>query len=225
MISTLCPDCNETVPLLARACRNCGAPNPERQGVFAVAAVLAVLTTATAGAFYLATHPQFSALPAVTPPPARAADATAADGGFAWIRAAMTGCDQTASRQPNSLYFMVIPLLAQAADMPDWQAIAVGAIGNGLTIAGDDALRGLEIGKLRMYAGQYVFSVQDATTRAAFKWGAAVGVKQFSASEIDKVWTFRMRLQPTGKPDDVDWGDTYPRQNGACHWVATILRQ
>jgi hypothetical protein len=59
MIRGECPECDEAVPLLARTCRHCGAPNPARRNVIAAAAGITVLAGASAGAVVIATrHPQ-----------------------------------------------------------------------------------------------------------------------------------------------------------------------
>jgi len=59
MIRGECPECDAAVPLLARTCRYCGAPNPARRNVVAAAAGIMVLAVASAGAVVIATrHPQ-----------------------------------------------------------------------------------------------------------------------------------------------------------------------
>jgi hypothetical protein len=235
MMSTECHECGEAVPLLARTCGHCGAPNPARLGVIAVAAGLVALIAAAAGAVYMATRSPAEVTADGTPAaateapaapqgmPVQAPAATAASD-FAWLKSAMTACDQAAAKQSAAAYFLVIPLTADAKDMADWRLIAVGSIGNALTIPGNDALGGLRSGKLKLYPDEYVFGVQDAASRRAYKWGVSTGAKQFSTTDVAQAKTFRMQLQPRRKTDDTDWGDTYPRQGGDCHWVAAIVR-
>ncbi len=248
MMSTECPECDEAVPLLARACSHCGAPNPARGGAIAVAAALVVVIVAVAGAAYVATRPPPPVAAATTPataggtaqtptapatttvpvgapaPATTSAPAGPADSDFAWLRSAMTACDEAAAREPGAIYFLVIPLTAEPKDLPDWRLLAVGAIGNAITIPGGDALGGLRSGKLKIYPDDYVFGIQDAATKVIYRWKAASGVKQLSGTEAAKVGMFRMQVQPRRKTDDTDWGDTYPRQNTSCHWVAAIMR-
>jgi hypothetical protein len=214
MVSTECLECDAAVPILARACSRCGAPNPARPAAVAVAAGLVVLVVAAVGAIYAATRPQH--------PPAPSA--ATADGGFAWLTSALKECNEQASQQPDKLHFLVIPLKAEQKDMPDWRLIAVGAIGNAISVAADDALGGLRRGTLRIFADEYVFSVQDAETKAVYTWSPSVGAKQFSTAEAEAVRDFRVQLQPSHKAG-ADWGDVYSRQNGTCHWVPAIMRE
>lgn len=243
MMSMECNECGEDVPLLARACPRCGAPNPARLGTIAVVVGLVALVGALGGAIYVATQPTSAppatasnsappatagnpattapATPAAPPPPAQAAGT---GGDFTWLKSAMAACDAAAMRQPGAVYFMVIPLLADAKDMPDWRLIAVGAIGNGLTIPGNDALGGLRNGRLKIYADDYAFGIQDIATKLAYNWTNLTGPKQLSTADGIKATSFRMQVLPRRKSDVSDWGDTYPRQSGTCHWVAAILR-
>ena len=229
MIRSECPECDAAVPLLARTCSHCGAPNQTRRGALAVVAGLVVLVIAGVGATYVARrqpHPvaaqgTSAVTPAVTPAMPSAAGS---DGDFAWLSSAMTGCDTLASQQPGKLHFLVIPLRANQQDLPDWRLLAVGAIGNGLTIPTDDALGGLRRGTLRIYPDEYVFAMQDAATRVVYKWSASVGANRFSTPDAETIQSFRLQLAPRQKADQADWGNVYTRQNGNCHWIAAIMR-
>jgi hypothetical protein len=225
MIRSECPECDAAVPLLARRCSHCGAPNQARRGAVALAAGLVVLVIAGIGAIYVVTRQQHplaaqgtSAMTSAMPP------AAVADGDFAWLSSAMTGCDTLASQQPDKLHFLVIPLRANQQDLPDWRLLAVGAIGNGLTIPTEDALGGLRRGTLRIYPDEYVFAIQDAATRVVYKWGPSVGANRFSTPDAETIQSFRLQLAPSQKPDQADWGSVYSRQNGNCHWIAAIVR-
>jgi hypothetical protein len=226
MIRSECPECDAAVPLLARTCSHCGARNPARLGAVALAAGLVVLVIAGVGATYVAMRQQHplvaqgtSAKTSAMPP------AAVADGDFAWLSSAMTGCDTLASQQPGKLHFLVVPLRANQQDLPDWRLLAVGAIGNGLTIPTDDALGGLRRGTLKIYPDEYVFAIQDAATRMVYKWSPSVGANRFSTAEAETMQSFRLQLAPSQKPDQADWGNVYSRQNGSCHWIAAIVRE
>jgi len=221
MISSECPECGEAVPLVARACGRCGAANPARRGAVAVAAALVVLIVAAAGAISVATRPHHPAAPEAAP----ASPPTAAAGGdFAWLASALTACDDVASQQPGKLHFLVIPLIADRKDMPDWRLITLGAIGNAITVAGSDALGGLRRGTLRIDPDEYVFSVQDTATNVVYKWSPAAGAKRFSTAEAVTIPSFRLQIAPRHDADPADWGDVFSAQNGKCHWVAAIVR-
>lgn len=232
MVRSECSECDGAVPLLARTCSHCGAPNPARRGAVALAAGLVVLVIAGVGAAYVARrepHPVGAqGPPAVTPAPAVAPampSAAGGDGSFTSLSAAMTECDTLASQQPEKLHFLVIPLRANPQDLPDWRLLAVGAIGNGLTIPAEDAMGGLRRGTLKIYPEEYVFAIQDATTRVEYKWSPAAGAHRFSTPEAQAIQSFRLQLQPSQNPDQANWGNVYSRQTGSCHWIAAIVRE
>jgi hypothetical protein len=244
MLSSECPQCDAAVPILAGSCSHCGAANPARLGMIAVAAAVVVLVVAAAGAVYVATRPQqrpvagegnsvavrtvrpsavegksVGPVATTTPTPTTAT----ATGDFGWLASAMMACDEVAQQQPNKLHFLMIPLIADRKDMPDWRLIAGSAIGNGLTIPANDALGGLRRGTLRVYADQYVFSVQDALSNEVYRWNAAAGVKWFSTAEAVKIARFRVQFQPRSQVEDKDWGALYNEHEGTCLWVAAIV--
>jgi hypothetical protein len=225
MISSACPQCAGAVSLWARMCGRCGAPNPARHRMLAIVTAIVVLIPLCIGATLVATREQHpgAAETTVAPPPAAPTVATTG-GDFAWLTAAMTACDKTASQQPDKVHFLVIPLQADRKDMPDWQLIATGAIGNGITLPADDALGGLRRGTLKIYADEYVFNMQDAETRAIYKWNPSTGANSFSTPEAEMVRSFKVRIQPQNKAENDDWGPVYQRQRGGCHWVAAIVR-
>jgi hypothetical protein len=207
MVSNECPECGVAVPLLVRACSRCGAPNPARRGAIAVAAGVVVLVVAANGAIYVATqHP------------------LAGEDDFAWLTSALKACDEQASQQPSNLHFLVIPLSAEQKDMPDWRRLAAGTIGNAMTIAAADAFGGLRRGTLKIFADEYVFSFQDAGTKAVYKWSPSIGAKHFTIAEAESSRYFRVQLQLLHKAE-ADWGDTYSREDGTCHWVPAIVRE
>lgn len=240
MFSTQCPQCDAVVPLLGRVCGHCGAPNPARRGMIAVAAAVVVLIGAGAGGIYMATrqqHPPTAATAGTSVSPSAAGtsagpsaagtsvgpSATTAPGDFTWLSTAMTACDEAAAKQPNKMHFLMIPLIANPKDMADWRLIAGSPIGNALTIPANDALGGLKRGTLKIYPDEYVFSVQDEATKAVYKWNPASGVKWFSTTDDPKIGSFRVQFQPRRKPDG-DWGALYSERGGMCLWVAAIVR-
>src|ERR1700677_4964042 len=113
MLSSECPQCDAAVPILAGSCSHCGAANPARLGAIAVAAAVAVLVVAAAGAVYVATRPQQrpvaaegksvatraerpSAAEGKSVGPAAAAATGNATGDFGWLASAMMACDEVA---------------------------------------------------------------------------------------------------------------------------------
>lgn len=145
-------------------------------------------------------------------------------GDFAWLTAAMAACDKRAADDPRKLHFLVIPLQANEQDIPDWRLLALGGVGNGITLRTDDALGGLRRGTLRVDSGQMAFAVQDAVTRMIYQWSPAAGPTSFATPDAAALRLFRLQLAPLGKADQARWGDVYERQNASCHWIAAIIR-
>jgi hypothetical protein len=234
----------KSVPFAMRQYGEVRRPNPARR-IVAAAGIVAVFAIMATGAVLIATRKQ--APPAAEPSVATAAQPSVAasvaapvatstvspiappagrsqSDDFTWLVSAMSACDKAALEQPGNLHFLVIPLLADPKDMPDWQLIASGVIGNAVSLPSDDALGGLRKGTLKIYPDQYVFNIQDAATRAVYRWNPAVGVTSLSSSEGDMIQSFRAQILPQNKADSGDWGLPYQRQKGRCHWVAAIIR-
>ena len=229
MLQSRCPRCSGAVSLLAPACRRCGAPNQARRVVGLASAAVLVLLLVGAGALYLASRqqslgPETTGALAVPGAGAGAAGGAGGAGDLARLSADMAACDKLASQQPSDLRFLIIPLRAERKDMPDWQLIAAGLIGNAWMLPVDDALGGLRRGTLTIYPDEYVLNVQDPQTRAVFSWSTSVGTKSFSTADAKTLQSFRVQIQPQNKIDRSNWGAVYPRQKGTCHWVAAIVR-
>jgi hypothetical protein len=211
---------------MARACPTCGAANPARRVVFGTAAVLAVLGPAIAIAIYAATRweqPLISgdrladqALPSQP--------GTAADGDFAWLSAAMKACDDKASREPNAVHFLVVPLAFDPKDVEQWRKLSLNRIGNALVLPGEDTLSGLRSKSLSIAAEQYVFSIRDERDQTVRKWEPATGVKWYSA-DGDGVEILRMQYKPRDRGRDDNWGNAIDHQKGICYWVNAIYEE
>jgi len=221
MISSACPQCAGAVSLLERTCGRCGAPNAARHRMLVIATAIVVLVPSCIAAIRVATREQHPGAAEATVAVPTAA-VTGSD--FGWLTAAMTACDKTASQRPGMVHFLVIPLQADYKDMPDWQLIATGVIGNAIMLPTGDALGGLRRGTLKIYADEYIFNMQDAETHEIYKWNPSTGANSFSTPEAEMVRSFKVRIQPQNKADNSDWGRVYQRQRGGCHWVAAIVR-
>jgi hypothetical protein len=220
MMSSECPECGTAVSLLSDACTRCGEHNPWRGRAIAAAAAAVVLIVAAVLAIEMAPSPSRPVVAAGTPVGPSSATA---EGDFAWLESAMKACDQEASAQPDNLHFLVIPLVAAKKDMPDWQILAKGLIGNAVTIRAEDALRGLKRGTLKMYADKYVFGIQDAATSTVARFNPSVGAASFSTTKVDAIRSFRLQLQPVDKAANDNWGNVFTVQKGNCDWVAAIV--
>ena len=135
-----CPNCGEPVPLFARACGYCGAPNRARLTaiIASTAAASVILAVIVAGlvAFTSGRPPQGEA----ASPSGRSITGTGDD--FAWLSKAMEECDEQAEKESNTLHFLVTPLIDEPRDEPGWRRISLNEIGNAILINGEDMIAG-----------------------------------------------------------------------------------
>src|SRR5712671_2910457 len=100
MFSTSCPNCGEAVATFTRSCAHCGAYNVSRRAAIAITGSLAALVVAIGVAAFavISWH--------------RSPDGTneQPSGDFTWLQTAMNECDEVAAKNPDSLYFLVVPM-------------------------------------------------------------------------------------------------------------------
>jgi hypothetical protein len=205
-----CPNCGEPVSWLAGACGYCGAPNPARRTLaIAAAATGAVLLAAVIAAVVV-----FRTAPGVVE-----------GGDYAALETAMKACDEEAGKEPDTLHFMVLPLVDDPPDDPGWRRISLNEAGNGFLISAADALAGLRRGALKISRQEYVLAMRDEATNVVIRWSPSVGVKRFSSRDAPAVDKFRLQFQSRDGVGGADWGALFARQRGNCYWVNAILRR
>src|SRR6202165_1021489 len=70
---------------------------------------------------------------------------------FGWIERAIAQCEAEAARNADTLYFLVIPVVAADGNRQAWLAKSKGAVGKLLLLLGSqDTLDGLRAGSLRL---------------------------------------------------------------------------
>ena len=216
MLVTECRDCGEGVPVFARACAHCGAPNHARPAAVAVAAALALLVVAVAVAAIVVLRWQHSPVDTSEPVPATPAtpEPATATTEFAWLTAAMQACDSEAAKEPDTLQFLVIPLANAPADEPEWRAKSLNDIGNAILLNSDAALAGLQSHGLKISTEEYSFFVREEGSSAMYKWKPSVGVVKFSIPDAQSTGSFRIQFQTRNRTGDANWGATFVRQKG-----------
>lgn len=215
-----CAACDAELPLMARWCAECGAPNPTRRGVLGAVAVIAVLAPAIAIAIYAATRWEQPLIPGDRPAdlPLPSQSVSGTDDGFDWLAAAMKACDSKAAQEPDALHFLIVPLAFDAKDLEQWRRQALNRIGNAMVLSSDDTLGGLRRKALSVAPGEYTFSIRDEKTQAVRKWERATGVKWLSVADTD-VASFKMQYRPQDKGRDDSWGNPIAHQKGNCYWI------
>ena len=216
MVHTGCPNCGSQNSYFARGCYYCGAPNPSRRNALAaaVASLLGLAIVVAVLVVVLGTGREDSTME----------QRAAAAGDFSWLEQAMKDCDAQAHNAPDTLHFLVTPLVDEPPDEPGWRRISINDIGNAILINGEDMLAGLRRKALRLSADQYVFSTRNELTKEVLSWKPAVGVKKFVYERAADVTQFRVQFQHRDAGRAGNWGATFTRQPGNCYWVNAILR-
>lgn len=220
-----CAACGASVPLSARHCPECGAPNPHRKSIAAIVMAAAVLLPAIAIAIYAATRWEHPLIVAPDTQPSQGLPAqtiAASDDNFDWLAAAMKACDEKAAAEPNALHFLVIPIAHSPEVVDQWRRNALNRIGNALVLPGDQTLDALRKKTLAIATEPYVFSFRDDDSGTVRKWDQSAGVKWFSVEDADSVSTFKMQYRPRGLGRDDTWGNGIPHRKGNCYWVNVV---
>src|SRR6266481_4846737 len=69
---------------------------------------------------------------------------------FGWIGRAIAQCEAEAARSADTLYFLVIPVVAPDGDQQAWLAKSNGTVGDSVLLGSQDTLDGLRAGSLRL---------------------------------------------------------------------------
>jgi hypothetical protein len=144
---------------------------------------------------------------------------------FAWLSSAMENCEKDAGANPQSLFFLVVPLAATGKYDQSWSARALESFGATTLFKSQDALDALNTGALRISTEPFVFHVLDVATSDAHRWSSASGVSKLSSKEIASEGPFRVRFQ-TAPGDPVrEWNSVPAEGKGTCHWVFVRMRE
>jgi hypothetical protein len=210
MLKSECPNCGSPVPVFAASCGACGAPNRARYGAFAVAGSAVALLVAIVLAGVLVLRWQ------------QGGD-TGGVQDYSWLGTAMSDCDAEAQKAPDTLLFLVVPLLSAPSDDPQWKAASLNDIGNAILLKQRDTLDGLADQSLVIATDQYEFSVRDEKTSAVYKWSPSVGVKKFLVAGGVQIQEFKVQFKTHERTNDNEWGAPFVHNKGTCYWVNAII--
>ncbi len=208
MLKSECPNCGHAVPVFASVSGACGVPNSARLGAYAVAGSLMALLVAIGFVVAVILRGQQEA------------------GGpqdYAWLSGAMTDCDAEAQKAPDTLHFLVVPMLSAAADDALWKSRSLNDIGNATLLRQRDTLDGLADQSLVVATDQYEFSVRDEKTSAVYKWAPSVGVKKFLVAGGVQIQEFKVQFKTQQRKNDTEWGAPFVHSKGTCYWVNAII--
>lgn len=153
----------------------------------------------------------------VTPEPQRKND-------VGWIEKAMADCDQEAARNPDALYFLIIPVMPASTDPKDWSPAAVGQVGRSvLLLKSKDMLDGLGNGSLALYGGRYTFSIIDPANGSGHVWSPGVGLAKLSKPDVGPLNAFSIAFALADGPPETQLGFKFLRDKGICYWVGALV--
>jgi hypothetical protein len=196
--------------------------------VLALAAVGGVLGNRTArdGAPETTVAPPAQIVPPTAQAPAQVAPAQVAPTDLPAITKAMSDCDAAAARDPDSLYFLVLPLVQANRTDNSWRAIALQTVGNSyLLLSAKDALDGLRDGKLVLRPNRYTFSALDSGTGATYSWTSATGLSRLARKDSGAVKTLKLGFDFSEAQTGAQWSAEFKRDRGICYWVTALVRE
>ena len=144
---------------------------------------------------------------------------------FGWIGRAIAQCEAEAARSADTLYFLVIPVVAPDGDQQAWLAKSNGTVGDSVLLGSQDTLDGLRAGSLRLARRPFNFSILEPSTSRVYKWKPALGVHKFAIRDAKAVATFKPGFEiPAG--GDTQWaaGGAITREAGTCYWTGALMR-
>jgi hypothetical protein len=209
MLNSECPNCGHAVPVFASFCGACGVQNGARLGAYAV--VGAIMALLVAIGFVVAVILRGQQQEASGPQD------------YAWLAGAMTDCDAEAQKAPDTLHFLVVPMLSAASDDAFWKSHSLNDIGNATLLRQRDTLDGLAEQSLVIATDQYEFAVRDEKTSAIYKWAPSVGVKKFLVAGGVQVQEFKVQFKTQQRKNDTEWGAPFVHNKGTCYWVNAII--
>ncbi len=213
-----CQNCGEPVPLFARFCRYCGAPNPARRTAMLIIGAGAVLVLVVIGAV------SFLLLPGQGPGKDDTIVQQRGTSDFDWLEAAMKQCDAEAEAEKSALIFLVTPLVDEPNDDSGWRRIQINLMGNAIPLRAEDMLAGLRRKALVISKAEYTFRVRNETTKEILAWKPSTGVRKFVQRDASAITSFSTQFQSSDPAREHEWGATIKRQEGNCYWVNSIVR-
>jgi len=144
---------------------------------------------------------------------------------IAAITSGMNDCDAQAAKDPNSLYFFVLPLLVAQGGSGEWRGLSeVGT--TFLLLSGKDAIDGLRNGKLKVRPGRYTFAVLDSLSGQSFTWTSATSFTRLSkpVSPDMKMLKLGFDFSPS-QSGTTSWSSEFRRDSGTCYWVSVLVRE
>jgi hypothetical protein len=225
-----CPDCGGAIFFGAKRCSHCQpAKRLDRMEIAIAAGLLTAIALGAAYVSFLLAHdPNRPSLDAIVSAASRLArmdikSETKED--YGWIAKAMQACRQDAARQPESLHFLVVPVAPVNKQDVRWATKSTATAGNAELLSLNDTLDGLRKGELRLYSGDYSFSIISVPANVIYKWASASGASRFSTEEAEQIPAFRIGFQIGASETDTSSATELKPSKGNCQWTGALITQ
>jgi hypothetical protein len=142
------------------------------------------------------------------------------------VKKEQQACEATAQQDPDSLYFLVLPVVrTEAGVASSFQPVPMQTVGSSFQLLGtDDTLAGLTDGKLKVRPDRYTFTVLDTANGASFSWTSATGMVRLGrkATSGFKNVTLGFDFSPTQAGPQMS--AAIQRDRGTCYWVNVLVQ-
>jgi hypothetical protein len=140
------------------------------------------------------------------------------------VRKSMSECDAAAAKDPDSLNFLVLPLLrTNPADA--WTPAPLQTIGSAYMLIGaNDALDGMRDGKLKVRPGRYTFAVLDMVSGTTYSWTSATQIARLARKDPSGMKTLKLGFDFSASQIGPQWSAEIQRARGTCYWVNVLVR-
>lgn len=144
---------------------------------------------------------------------------------LAAIKKEMSDCDNAAAHDADSLYFLIMPMVATKSGSPDWHPVALQTIGDAYSLLGaNDALEGMRNGSLTVRPGRYTFSVLDTQSGMTYSWTSATGMSRLSRKQTGNATVLKLGFDFSRGQTGPQWSADFKRDRGTCYWVVPLVR-
>jgi hypothetical protein len=139
------------------------------------------------------------------------------------IMSAMKQCDDEATKDRDSLYFLVVPVAPAKGTVQQWLSQGE-SYDTFVLLSSQVMIDGLKDQTLVPHRVRYSLFLLDGATRNQHNLGTATGV--FKASHRDAAWlaSFRIGFDLSGSGANPKWSNEFQRRKGVCYWVNVMFR-
>jgi len=194
-----------------------------QQEIFAVVSAV-VLAVAAAGSLIAPRNASKVAPSATIVPPLDQPSVQSAPSNADAATKAMSNCDKAAARDPDALFFLILPLVQSNPNDNQWRNAAMQTVGkNYLLLSAKDAINGLRASKLALRPGRYTFAALDPASGATYSWTSATGMSTLAKGKLGTVRSLKLGFDFSQTQAGAQWSAEFKRERGSCYWVSVLV--